>query len=216
MEARTITRPFDLALIVGRMQSFHIGHEHLVNTALSVADRVLILLGSSQEYGTIKNPYSVITRQNMIKSVFPGDEVMVSALSDIDGSTINNEWGQHVLNSVKQITRKSPDVYIYGFEPKNQNWFKASEPLINSTKHMTEIIVAREKYPISATFMRQFLWDDDYESWAKFTNPKLHKYYDKFRAELMQAPGLADAVRLAKPRRPWTAGPTAHPMDVKV
>ena len=48
-------KPYDVGVICGRFQTFHIGHESLVNTALTLCDRVLILVGSSQECGTERN-----------------------------------------------------------------------------------------------------------------------------------------------------------------
>ena len=53
-----MNKSWDLSLIVGRFQGLHAGHVHLIETALSVSDRVLILIGSAQEHGTILNPFS--------------------------------------------------------------------------------------------------------------------------------------------------------------
>lgn len=47
-------KPYDTCLICGRFQTFHIGHESLVETGLKLCDRVLILVGSAQECGTPK------------------------------------------------------------------------------------------------------------------------------------------------------------------
>lgn len=198
-------KPFDLSLILGRMQMFHVGHEHLINTALSVSDRVLVLLGSAQEYGTIKNPFPAITRHNMIKEVFPGHEVIVGAINDIDGTTIDENWANHVLSTVKQYTRKMPDIYIYGHEPKNHNWFKCSPELITRTKQMTEMIVARERHNISATQMREWLFYDEFDKWAAFANPKLHKLFEVYRTELLNAKEIKPLVKqyLERKQESW-------------
>ena len=50
-------KPYDIGLIVGRFQHFHIGHRSLVENAYKLCDRVLILVGSAQESGTLRNPY---------------------------------------------------------------------------------------------------------------------------------------------------------------
>ena len=46
-----MNKPYDSGLIVGRFQTFHKGHQRLVETGLTLCDRLLILVGSAQEYG---------------------------------------------------------------------------------------------------------------------------------------------------------------------
>jgi bifunctional NMN adenylyltransferase/nudix hydrolase len=209
---RTITRPYDTSLIVGRFQGFHFGHEHLINVALSVADRVVILVGSSQEHNTAKNPFDVITRQSLIKEIFPGPEVIVGHIPDLDLSdakTVDAKWAHHVLDTAKQHIRKIPDVYIYGGEPKNLQWFRHSKELIHLTKHMTEMIVAREKFNISGTIMRELMFRDKFDQWMVKCNSKLHKHYPELRAKYLAVPELTDAIRmhLRVKNQGWTDKP---------
>ena len=44
-------KPYDVGLVCGRFQTFHKGHEKLVDTGLLLCDRLLILIGSAQESG---------------------------------------------------------------------------------------------------------------------------------------------------------------------
>ena len=48
---------YDVALVCERLKTSHVEHELLVDTNLSLVDRVLVLLGSAQESGTEKNPF---------------------------------------------------------------------------------------------------------------------------------------------------------------
>ena len=61
-------KPFQLGIIVGRFQTFHTGHLDMVNKACAVCDRVGIFVGSSQESGTLKNPFTYDARYNMLKT----------------------------------------------------------------------------------------------------------------------------------------------------
>ena len=45
-------KKFEFAMICGRFQDFHIGHYYVVDTALKIAENVLIFVGSSQESRT--------------------------------------------------------------------------------------------------------------------------------------------------------------------
>jgi cytidyltransferase-like protein len=64
-------KPFDIALLCGRFQIFHKAHESLVDVALKMCDRIIILVGSAQEVGTERNPFDVHTRIQMIKEIYP-------------------------------------------------------------------------------------------------------------------------------------------------
>ena len=55
-------KPYDVGLICGRFQTYHIGHESLINMGTQLCDRILILIGSSQECGTERNPLNIIFR----------------------------------------------------------------------------------------------------------------------------------------------------------
>lgn len=39
---------YDVGMVCGRFQTFHKGHESLIESAVALCDRVLILIGSSQ------------------------------------------------------------------------------------------------------------------------------------------------------------------------
>lgn len=77
-------KPYDVGLVCGRFQTFHKGHEKLVDTGLLLCDRLLILIGSAQESGTERNPFNINTRTKILREIY-GDrpEIMVYALSDM-------------------------------------------------------------------------------------------------------------------------------------
>ena len=54
-----MNKPYDVGFICGRFQTFHKGHEKLVETGLMLCDRLLIFIGSSQEDGTERNPFNI-------------------------------------------------------------------------------------------------------------------------------------------------------------
>lgn len=175
-------KPYDSALLCGRFQVIHNGHESLINTALTMADRVLVLVGSAQETGTERNPFDVITRMQMIKEIYPNDDVIVRPLADLTTEDdISPEWGKYVLKNVKYHIYKTPELMVYGNDESRSGWFDKED-----IKDVTEIIVSRSKLNISATQMREYMLNDDKESWFKYHNPKLHKHYDTLRGMLMQ------------------------------
>lgn len=175
-------KPYDVGLVCGRFQTFHRGHEKLVETGLLLCDRLLILVGSAQECGTERNPYNINTRTDMLKAVY-GDSfnIMIYALPDMtDENDIRPEWGRYLLNNVDRYIYKNPDVMIYGNDESRSAWFDKKD-----LKNTTELIINRSELPISATMVRQLMVEDRRKEWMELVNPKLHKMYDRLRAELM-------------------------------
>lgn len=177
-----MNKPYDVSVICGRFQTFHIGHESLVNTALKLCDRVLILIGSSQECGTERNPLNIDTRIRMLRAIYGDDSsIIIKGISDLtDESDIRPEWGRYLLDNIDRYIYKTPELMIYGNDESRSRWF---DP--NDIKDVTEIIVSRGKIQISATKVRALMAADNRREWQKWVNPKLHKMYDEIRRELM-------------------------------
>ena len=175
-------KPYDVGLICGRFQTFHKGHEKLVNTGLMLCDRLLILIGSAQECGTERNPLNINTRTKMLKTIYGDDpNIMIYALSDMTNENdICPEWGRYLLDNVDRYIYKNPEVMIYGNDESRSSWFDKKD-----LKNTTELIINRSELPISATMLRQLMVEDNRKEWMKWVNPKLHKMYDELRNELM-------------------------------
>lgn len=178
-------RAYDTGLLVGRFQTFHKGHQKLVETGLLLCDRLLILVGSAQECGTERNPLNIETRIQMIKAVYPDDSrVMIYALSDLSSENdIRPEWGRYVLKNVDRYIYKAPELMIYGNDESRSRWFDTED-----IKDTSEFIVNRGALPISATMLRELMVKDNRREWMKWVDPKLHKMYDRLRNELMSVP----------------------------
>lgn len=173
---------YDTGLICGRFQTFHKGHERLVDTGLLLCDRLLILIGSAQECGTERNPFNINTRTKILKEIY-GDrpEVMIYGLVDLtDENDIRPEWGRYLLNNTDRYIHKNPEIMIYGNDESRSNWFDKKD-LANTA----ELIMNRYDMPISATMVRTAMAKDDRKLWMSYVNPRLHKMYDELREELM-------------------------------
>ena len=90
-------KPFKTGIVVGRFQTFHKGHEFIIDKAVELCENVGILIGSSQESGTLKNPFTYETRERILKTIY-GNSVEVRPLPDI-GVGNNSKWGEYVLES---------------------------------------------------------------------------------------------------------------------
>lgn len=176
---------YDVGFLCGRFQTFHKGHESIVDTGLMLCDRMLILVGSAQECGTERNPFNITTRMNVIREIYDDDNrVMIYALPDLSTEDdITPDWGRFVLKNVDRYIFKSPELMLYGNDEARSRWFDPED-----IKDTSELIIPRSRLPISATMLRELMVKDDRKSWMKLVNPRLHKMYDSLRRELMSVP----------------------------
>lgn len=163
-------------LILGRFQVFHKGHESLVNQALSVCDKVLILVGSSDKSKTKDNPFTYETREKLIKEIFQ-HKVIVAPLPDLGVGDVN-AWGDYVLENAKKYI-DSIDIIFLGKEPKHELWY--SEEIRKNTRFIS---LDRADIPVSSTLVREAILNNDKEFFFKYTNPKIHKYFEELKEEL--------------------------------
>ncbi|MBQ8044210.1 MAG: adenylyltransferase/cytidyltransferase family protein [Clostridia bacterium] len=183
-------KPYDIGLVVGRFQHFHIGHKSLVENAYKLCDRVLILVGSAQEFGTLRNPYPPSTRIDVIREIYgrDSDNLIVTELADMTNENdITPDWGKYVLKNVRSHIRKAPSLMVYGNDEFRSRWF-APEDIMDTA----ELVIPRSRIPISATALRGALVRDDFEYWSKFVDEKTHKMYDRLRRELLSVPAYRE------------------------
>ena len=166
-------KPYKLGIMVDRFQTIHAGHEKMVNTALHLCEQVGVFVGSSQESLTSKNPFSYEIREEMLRAVF-GDSIRVYPLPDI-GVGNNSRWGDYVLRNVLERFGAMPDLLVSGKESRRLDWFDGVAGLTISELYIPKTI------DISATQMRQFFLQDDFENWKKHTNPRLWDKYPQLR-----------------------------------
>ena len=169
-------KPYCLGVMVGRFQTLHAGHEDMIQKALQICDKVCILVGSSQESGTSKNPFSYALREEMLRRVF-GSEILIFPLPDI-GVGNNAAWGDYVLKNVKENLGRYPDLLISAKESRRVSWFDGAQGT-----EISELYIPKTN-PISATQMRQYFLDDDEHSWRMHTNPKLWPMYQALRRQV--------------------------------
>lgn len=189
-------KAYDCGMICGRFQTFHIGHESLVETGLKLCDRVLILVGSSQESGTERNPYDLATRMDMLHAIYgDGERIMMHGIADLTNENdIRPEWGRYLLDHVDRYLYKAPELMIYGNDEARSRWFDPED-----IRDTSEFIVNRGRIPISATMVREAMVFDERKKWMSMVNPRLHKMYDRLRAELMAVPFYQEMFRKGTP-----------------
>ncbi|MFN7038906.1 MAG: bifunctional nicotinamide-nucleotide adenylyltransferase/Nudix hydroxylase [Alphaproteobacteria bacterium] len=99
-----LKKQFDFLIFIGRLQPFHLGHYKIVQKALELADNVVILCGSANSPRTIRNPWTVEEREEMIRrcfTLFDNNRIIIKGLDDV---LYNDKlWIEITVKKVKSI-----------------------------------------------------------------------------------------------------------------
>ena len=172
-------KPFALGITVGRFQTFHLGHADMIEKAVAVCERVGVFVGSSQESGTAKNPFTYEQRERYLRRVF-GDAIEIYPLPDI-GVGNNARWGEYVLQNVRERFGQAPDLLVSGKEERRVSWFDSEEGVTIAELYIPKTI------DMSATRMREFFIADDFDAWKRYTPSVLWDDYEMMKQAVLAA-----------------------------
>lgn len=163
---------FHHAFIVMRAQPLHFGHTYLIDQMLQQAKYCSIVLGSSQESRTAKNPFTLAERLQMLQNLYPpSSNLQIFGIPDIPNDA---EWYDFVMSSLRQHHPEFPPVDAFycggSFEG---SWF--------TNQQIRIVIIDRTQqtglFNISATQIRQ---------WIKQQNPQWQHYVPSVNLSLIQ------------------------------
>jgi bifunctional NMN adenylyltransferase/nudix hydrolase len=126
-------------LVVMRCQPFHNGHFALLHKALFRCDKLYILLGSTQEKRTYRNPFSFEERMDMITSSMNYEfieRIVIKGVPDIFNMGL---WGDYVLSNIPEkidivFGGENSDISFYPKNIAKLNMKRESTPFISGTE----------------------------------------------------------------------------------
>lgn len=155
-----------VGVFLARMQPLHNAHLFMINEALEENDKVLVVLGSENKVGTLRNPFDVSLREELLRKCFndtQNERIKIVTLPDWSMETdLDDEktWGRYFYyNVVSKIGQKRFTLYYYD-EPKIlEGWFTDTEVY----KYITYRTFERQSVlgGISSTKIRQALLDEN-------------------------------------------------------
>lgn len=149
---------YDLSVFIGRFQPFHLGHQETVRHALSISERVLILVGSSGAATSSKNPFSYQERSAMIRASLSTDENYKVDLEPLQDHFYSDDvWIAEVQEKVSRYSDVNSSIALVGRYKDRSTYYLSSFP-------QWEFSDSRSTQAFSATDIREamFMWDDAY------------------------------------------------------
>ena len=169
-------KEYKLALLIGRFEPFHSGHCRNFAQASLLADQLEIMIGSSYQPRTIKNPFTAQERRDMIYdsvwkiagNTLSHQHIGYSFLRDYNYN--DNLWIRNVQQIIKTKypNYKDEEICILGYEKDDSSWYLHAFPKWKFIA--TDPYVEHNKSPIDATTIRQLYFEGNLE-YIKATVP---------------------------------------------
>lgn len=205
-------KEYKAAVFIGRFQPFHRSHLEVVTQGLEIADKVIILVGSSRAARSFKNPFTYDERKEMIKESIksvPGQSLAVE-LEDViirplrDYYYNHDTWVAGVQAITDELIVPGSSVALLGAYKDASSYYLKSFPqwdhipMKQGTIHATDI---REKLYEASSFIVSGVPLPDYE--GKLPHPPSAEWVQEYVPEAVAArlerwvatPGFYDAVR---------------------
>lgn len=105
-------KKFKVAVVIGRHQISHVGHELLKRRALEIAEQVIIIIGSSFQSRNPRNPFKWTERREMILSTLSEEDKARTVCVPIRDYYNDDRWNAEVKRIVGEYA--SQDIALVG------------------------------------------------------------------------------------------------------
>lgn len=103
-------KAFDFLVFVGRFQPFHNGHLAVLRAGLAQAHHVLVLCGSAHQPRSVRNPWTVSEREQMIRSTLEEAEQQRLHVAPLMDALYNDDaWVKSVQTTIDALVTAHHD-----------------------------------------------------------------------------------------------------------
>lgn len=117
--------PCDTAVIIGRWQIFHRGHETLLKAALALAPRVVVVVGSALRSRNPSNPFTWQERRSMVECTLSAQERARVAFLPVRDYYDDVRWNAAVRRGVDALRQgqAAAGVTLVGFKKDDSSYY---------------------------------------------------------------------------------------------
>jgi len=174
-------KKYDYAIVIGRFQPLHSAHHDLIQYSLTLAEKVIVILGSARSAPDVKNPFTPAMREEIVRACFPQDSENLIFRSVRDYPYNDHVWTAEVQNIVAEITeddeKDDAKIAIVGFFKDKSSYYLNLFPQWN----FEEFYCAdKRNLSLNATAIREKYFSED-ETWKKLVPREVAHYLNAFR-----------------------------------
>lgn len=172
-------KKYDLIVYIGRFQPMHNAHLEIIRRAKSLADQLVVVIGSADQPRTYKNPFLTHERVDMVRRATSqvGDPFCNLMIDTARDNMYNNQaWAAQIQNIVYDcIQRSDARIAIIGHEKDETSFYLKMFP--QWTHEDVELIE-----PLHATDIRDLYFREDaHMGFLKHVVPPItHKFLEAF------------------------------------
>ena len=180
-----------IGVFLSRMQPLHIGHLGIIEKILEENEEVIILIGSKNKKGTLRNPLDIHLRRQILEETleekFKKDmnRIIIKELPDWSMETdisSNLEWGRYLYyNIVSLAGQKTFSMYFSDEKEIIEAWF---EEILRKRINLRLFERQAMFEAVSSTKIREAFLNDNKEYIKKSTPNAVVKRYDEIKAIL--------------------------------
>jgi len=184
------------AVIIGRFQPIHNGHMGIFTHAFANYDKVLVLVGSSSEARTPKNPFTFEERYEMINGLYGANDDKLKIVPLYDCYDNDQAWASQVRQLIR--IHSSGEATILGANKDDSSYY---------LKYFKDVELYEIKEKINATDIRKMLFEFDstqsVDNFNRYLSPYIRNlcfrylhssvvedylYYEKYKAPYENLP----------------------------
>ena len=173
-----MNKKHDFGIVIGRFQPFHSAHLDLIKHSLTLAEKVIIVLGSARSASDVKNPFTPAMREEIIRACFPQEEKRLIFRAVRDYPYNDHVWTAEVQNTVGE-TSDSEDakIAIIGFFKDKSSYYLNLFPQWN----FEEFYCSDKKLlNLNATLIREKFFTESAD-WKEFLPPQVATALEVFK-----------------------------------
>nr|WP_256734780.1 bifunctional nicotinamide-nucleotide adenylyltransferase/Nudix hydroxylase [Variovorax sp. dw_954] len=103
-DSQVSTRKYPYAVVIGRFQPVHFGHQRLIEEAARAADRVIVVVGSDRTPRSAKNPFTFDERERMVRACLRSADQMRVSVVGVGDSPYNDQlWIASIQSAVDRL-----------------------------------------------------------------------------------------------------------------
>lgn len=120
-----MNKKYDYGIVIGRFQPFHLAHQSLIQHAISLSEKVIVILGSARSASEVKNPFTPAMREEIIRACFPKENLEFCAVRDYPYN--DHVWTTEIQNVVNKIVEDDGDdngkIAVVGFFKDRSSYY---------------------------------------------------------------------------------------------
>ena len=176
-----MNKKYDFGVVIGRFQPFHLAHQSLIQHNLSLAEKVIVILGSARSAPDVKNPFTPAMREEIIRACFPDENERLIFRAVRDYPYNDHVWTAEVQNIVGEIVEtdetEHAKIAIIGFFKDKSSYYLNLFPQWNFEEFYTS---DKKLLGINATKVRESFFTED-DVWRKLVPKTAETYLNVFK-----------------------------------